>query len=786
MIDAGHPREARAMPDPRDFFISYTGADTAWAEWIAWTLEEAGYSCTLQAWDFAVGSNFVLQMQQTAERCDRTLAVLSDAYLQSAYAAPEWAAAFVADPKGEARKLVPVRVADCKPKGLLGPIVSINLVGLTEPEARAALLGGFGPRRKPAGAPAFPGSAPSRVQSIPASFPGPAATMPRTPWNVPYPRNTFFTGREDILHRLHAALAARGATALTQAIAGLGGIGKTQTAVEYAYRHRDAYRAVLWARADSRSTLTTDFAAIAALLDLPEKDARDLDQVRAAVQRWLTDNGGYLLVLDNADEPSAVEPFVPLDPRGHILITTRADNLDQLNVGDLIELSVLPPDEAVEFLLKRARRKEVDPQERSAAEELARELGGLPLALEQASAYIAVHKVRFRDYLDEYRTLQLQLLEEQGPVAGAYRKTVRTTWRKSIDAVRKTSPAAADLLSATAFLGPDRIPDELIIKGAPELGETLAVALSYAEDGRPLRKLMQLLTRYSLIRRDVATRTCDVHRLVQAVIRDGMGTEMRGVWAERVVRAVARAYPGFQFSNWPQCERLLLHWGACASAIDQYQMEFAEASLLLNQAGYYLDDRAQYAAAEPLYRRALDITEKALGPEHPATATSLNNLAALYDSQGQYAAAEPLYRRALAIREKASGSEHPDTATSLNNLAALYASQGQYAAAEPLYRRALAIREKALGPEHPATATSLNNLAGLYKSQGQYAAAEPLYRRALDIWEKALGSEHPHTAMCCEGFADLLTQTGRTEDAADLRRRAAAIRAAHAKKNAGS
>jgi hypothetical protein len=485
MIDAGHPREARAMPDPRDFFISYTRPDRAWAEWIAWILEEAGSTCTIDVWDFGAGSNFALKMDQAARECDRTIMVLTDTYLQAAYPSAEWAAAFAVDPRGETRKLVPVRVAECRPQGLLRSIVSIDLVGLSEPEARAALLAGVGPRPKPASAPAFPGSAataPPRIQSTPAPFPGPTATLPRTPWNVPYPRNTFFTGREDVLRRLHAALAARGATALTQAIAGLGGIGKTQTAVEYAYRRRDAYRAVLWARADSRSTLTTDFAAIATLLDLPEKDARDLDQVRAAVQRWLTDNGGYLLVLDNADEPSALEPFVPLDPEGHILITTRADNLDQLNVGDLIELSVLPPDEAVEFLLKRARRQRVDPQERVAAAELAHELGRLPLALEQAGAYIAVHKVRFRDYLGDYRTLQLQLLEEQGPVAGAYRKTVRTTWRKNIDAVRKKSPAAADLLAATAFLGPDGIPDELLIRGASELGEALANALALAKD----------------------------------------------------------------------------------------------------------------------------------------------------------------------------------------------------------------------------------------------------------------------------------------------------------------
>ena len=182
-----------------------------------------------------------------------------------------------------------------------------------------------------------------------------------------------------------------------------------------------------------------------------------------------------------------------------------------------------------------------------------------------------------------------------------------------------------------------------------------------------------------------------------------------------------------------------------------------------------------YAKAEPLYQRALAIREKALGPEHPDTATSLNNLAVLYEAMGDYAKAEPLYQRALAIREKALGPEHPDTATSLNNLAVLYKAMGDYAKAEPLFQRALAIREKALGPEHPDTATSLNNLAGLYNAMGDYAKAEPLYQRALAICEKALGPEHPDTATSLNNLAGLYDAMGDYAKAEPLYRRALAI-----------
>jgi len=165
----------------------------------------------------------------------------------------------------------------------------------------------------------------------------------------------------------------------------------------------------------------------------------------------------------------------------------------------------------------------------------------------------------------------------------------------------------------------------------------------------------------------------------------------------------------------------------------------------LNALALSLFQTADYAGAEPLYRRALAIWEKALGPEHPSVATGLNNLAVLLKTQGDYRGAEPLYRRALAIREKALGPEHPEVATSLNNLALLLKAQGDYQGAEPLFRRALAINEKALGPEHPVVATSLNNLASLLQDKGDYPGAEPLYRRALAINEKILGPMHPAT-----------------------------------------
>jgi CHAT domain-containing protein/Tfp pilus assembly protein PilF len=187
-------------------------------------------------------------------------------------------------------------------------------------------------------------------------------------------------------------------------------------------------------------------------------------------------------------------------------------------------------------------------------------------------------------------------------------------------------------------------------------------------------------------------------------------------------------------------------------------------------AGLYYS-QGRYADAESLFQRSLAIREKALGRDHPDVANSLNNLAGLYWSQGRYTDAEPLYQRSIAIWERVLGRDHPDVATSLNNLASLYADQGRYADAEPLHKRSLAIRENTLGRDHPAVATSLNNLAGLYRRQGRYADAEPLYKRSLAIREKTLGPDHPDVASSLNNLASLYRAQGRYADALPIIRR---------------
>jgi tetratricopeptide (TPR) repeat protein len=591
------------------------------------------------------------------------------------------------------------------------------------------------------------------------------------PWNVPIPPNPFFTGREQALRDIDVVFKAGRAAALT----GLGGVGKTQTAARYACLHRDEYKAVLWVSAATRETLVSGFAALAGLLSLPEAGAQDQAQAVAAVKRWLEANNGWLLVLDNANELALVRELGLHPSRGRLLLTTQAQALGGL--ARPVEILEMQPEEGALFLLRRAGLvQEEEPWEqaeeadRPVALEISKELGGLPLALDQAGAYLEETQCGLAKYLALYRREGAELRMRRGGIAPDH-ASVAATFALSFGNVKQASEAAAEVLRLCAFLHPDAIPAEILTEGAPELGPILAPA---AAKPTQLDEAIGAGLRYSLLRRRDGT--LSIHRLVQQVIQDGLTDEEQRQWAERAVRAVNAAFPDPSvFANWGQCERLLPQALACAGFVDKSDFDSTEAALLLNRAGYYLDGRARYAEAEPLYQRSLALAEHAYGPDHPNVASSLNNLAELYRAEGKHAEAEPLYKRSLAIDERAYGPDHPDVATDLNNLALLYRAQGKYADAEPLFQRSLAILENALGPDQPTVATSLNNLASLYAAQGKYAEAEPLYKRSLAIRVKALGPDHPDVAASLNNLAELHRDQGKYAEAEPLYQRSLAI-----------
>jgi tetratricopeptide (TPR) repeat protein len=557
----------------------------------------------------------------------------------------------------------------------------------------------------------------------------------------------------------------------------MGGVGKTQIAAHFAHEHRDEYSAVLWASAASQETLVSGFAAIAGLLNLPAKDEKDQALAVAAVKRWLEANGGWLLIVDNASDLATVHGFIPQSAKGHVLLTTQAQATGDIQA---IEVRDMLPEDGALLLLTRA--KIIKPGAplsaaagvaRDIAMQISTELGGLPLALDQAGAYIEETRCGLASYLDLYRQRRAELLKRRGGFGPDHPESVATTFALSFEEVASANPAAADLLRACAFLHPDAIPEEIFTKGAAELGPNLGPV---AADSLKLDTAFAEILKYSLVRRDPGGKALGIHRLVQEVIQDGLTKGEKGQWAERAVRAVNGAFPSYEFANWAQCERLVPQALACASIVATCVFEFKEAAQLLYQAGCYLCDRARFSDAEPLYQRALAIWEKALGPDHPDVAAALNGLTLLYTNQGKYARGELLIQRALANWERALGPDHPYVATGLNNLAVLYKNQGKYAEAEPLFQRALAIDEKSLGPNHPAVATDLNNLATLCYEQGKYAQAEPLYQRALAILEKVLGPEHPDVATSLNNLALPYHTQGKDAQAEPLYQRALAIR----------
>ncbi|MBZ5623881.1 MAG: tetratricopeptide repeat protein [Acidobacteriia bacterium] len=596
-------------------------------------------------------------------------------------------------------------------------------------------------------------------------------------WNVP-PRNPLFTGREDHLEVLRTALARDRSAALTQpqAISGLGGIGKTQTAIEYAYRHQDEYRAALWITADSRDALVSGCAAIASLLGLPEKDEKDLNLVAAAVHRWLESQSGWLLILDNVEDLADIaRPFLPVRPAGHILITTRLHATG--TIAQSVELQKMEPDEGALFLLRRAKVISPDAPlaaacdaDRTAAREISEEVGGLPLALDQAGAFVEEVPSTLAEYIELYRAEGAKLRARRGNLSDHL--PVTTTFSLAFARVAERNPRAADLIRVCAFLAPEAIPEEIFLQGGKELGDLLAQLV-----GNPLAYLeaVEEAGKFALIHRNVTDKSLDIHRLVQDVLQDEMDEQQQRVWADQVVRALDEAFPSVEFQSWARSERLLPHAKAAARLVEYFASESPAAARLLNQSACYLDDRAQYEEAEPLYQRALAIWEKVVGPEHPNTAAGLNNLAMLYYHQGRYSEAEPLWQRALVIAEKVLGPDHPNTASNVSNLAELYETQGRYSETEPLLQRTLASRERVQGPDHPDTASSLNNLAGLYYHQGRYSEAGPLYQRALAVWEKVLGVDHPNTASSLNNLALLYANQGRFREAEPLYQRALTI-----------
>jgi tetratricopeptide (TPR) repeat protein len=599
-------------------------------------------------------------------------------------------------------------------------------------------------------------------------------------FNVPHRPNQFFTDREDILTVLHNYFTSNQAIHQTriQALNGLGGIGKTQLAVEYARLYKHEYQAVLWLKASSRNLLNAEAAALADLLSLSEKDQANEQKLFIAIRRWLQNHDQWLLILDNLEDFDLIDLFIPSQCSGHVLLTTQSQVTGPL--AHSVSVKQMMIDDSTLFLLRRAKlidekgsREEASEADYNHATAIARELDGFPLALDQAGAYIEETGRSLAEYLELYRQHRARLLRQRGRFASGHPDSVTVTIGLAFEKVAQECPEALELLRLFAFLHPDTIPDEMIAQGSVQLDEPLR---TLASDPFELDRAVAVLRNFSLVRRRTDATTLSVHRIVQAILVDALPKEQQIRWARLVVRLVNSVFPDVDFNNWAICERYLPQAQRVAEIIAEFHLIQDEASYILLRLGRYCYHRARYREAQIYLRDALHHCEQKTGERHLEMAQALNSLGLLYKAQGNYTQAEEVYVRALTIREQALGTRHLLVAESLNNLGFLYTEQARYQEAKGLYERAMLIYQEGQEGEHPESGPLLNNLAILYRRQGNYVQAEAFYRRVLILYERILPAHHPNVAGSLNNLAILYMEQARYQEAKVLYERALALR----------
>jgi tetratricopeptide (TPR) repeat protein len=590
------------------------------------------------------------------------------------------------------------------------------------------------------------------------------------PHNLPFLRATHFVGRTTEMERLSEQLQTVGTVAICS-IQGMGGIGKTELALQYAHHHlqqQDYPGGVCWlnAREDVGIQIVT-FARSQFDLHLP--DNLDLvGQVAYCWRHWAP--GKVLLVLDDAQEYAAIAPFLTgIDPRFQILLTTRS------RLGSSVRelaIEVLSERSALELLRALVPDGRID-QELEQTKQLCDWLGYLPLALELVGRYLAddpgVSVALLWQRLQNKRLAAVALREAYPGmtatlgVAAAF----ELSWEKLTDDARQV----AKLLSLFALA---EIPWKLVQQCLPEWDD---------EDLEVLRnrKLVNahLLARteageyklHQLLREFFASKISEVER---KALQTAFATTMIEV-AKQIpqtstleqIQAVTLAIP--------HLKELAADLLKLESQDDLYIQEEDDLFWGFTGISWFYQDQGFYTKAEPWLESCLAMVRTLLGEQHPDVATSLNNLAGLYHAQGRYEEAEPLYLQALQLYRSLFGEQHPDVATSLNNLAGLYHVQGRYEEAEPLYLQALQLCQSLFGEQHPDVAQSLNNLAGLYYAQGRYEEAEPLYLQTLQLRRSLLGEQHPAVANSLWNLAALYANQGRLAEAEPLLVQALAV-----------
>ncbi len=603
-------------------------------------------------------------------------------------------------------------------------------------------------------------------------------------WNVPS-KNEYFTGREDQLTRLDKLLRGSKSVALTQAITGLGGMGKTQIAIEFCHSNKALYPAgVFWADASSAGSLNAAYASFAVEMGWLPKE-KPADEAAAAWLRRVAQIPGWLLVLDNADDPSDIDDLIPQSAAGHVLITTRHQAPGW--GGEPLAVDVLPEDEAVGFLLRRGGRQE---NERALCGELAAELGYLPLALEQAAAYLRENPaIRVSDYLDGFRKRWIEFTETERsdrPLKGAYENTVATTWAISFE---KLTAAAREALQAFAFLNPDGIPLQLFEQGE-HLGPALA-ELDLSDSFVVSRKIVKPLAAYSFVKVDVEGKSVSVHRLVQEVLIHRLASENLAATVFQKVHVTLENMLPEKTSlpeNWSAVEPFLIHAIRDQELWDRFQtswgMSWDPTSLWIRLATF-ASESGRYQTAEMLERsaawlrndpddlflalnnravslydqarfdEALEVREKQLKLKvgrkrrlmcESALADTLRMVDPLSNTERVYDTLKEILNQQVTE----FGEEDEDSLHTMNALAEASSSAERLTRHKKIYE----IRSRLQGPDDRSKILSaaLHNLACAQWDCGFQKKAISMVRDAWERRNRLLGEGHPKTVSSLYAF----------------------------------
>jgi tetratricopeptide (TPR) repeat protein len=578
---------------------------------------------------------------------------------------------------------------------------------------------------------------------------------------IPFSRNELFVGREPQLAELQATLFSNEQTTTTLAVVGPGGTGKSQLALEAAYRTRVNNKScsVFWIDASDTDSLYRSYASVAQKLSIPGYDDDQAD-IKLVVKRCVAEvsTRQCLLVFDNAEgtavqrsglsmtQAADLAEFLPRSKLCSVIFTTTESNTaEALALQHVIALHELTPGTALKMLQNRLT-KPLSNAEQQEAIHLLRELSHLPLAVSQAAACMNACKMTVQQYqarLDEHKGAVLKSINN--PSDGEQRdlgprKAVAATLSLSMGQVQQSNAVAAEYLWFAACVDRKDISLDLLETASPQAREDA----------------IKVLDRYALVTRRPAESAFDVHRLVHQALREQLEVQGRlHEWNRRTITQLLKVFPDGNHSNRSKWRRLLPHAQYVMSHSERNDDE--ERSNLAHQCGLALLWDGQYKGAEELFVQVIETKRRTLGHEHPHTLTSVSHLGLVLLRQGKYEEAERMHRRALEGSEKALGHEHPDTLTSVSHLGSVLRSQGKYDEAEAMHRRALEGREKALGREHPDTLTSVYCLAYLLAKRRDYNESLALYNRACDGYSVVLGEHHPTTRACRQHRSEMLT-----------------------------